>query len=243
MYLLFKTVSDLQLGIIKRAGHYLDYVVGYLDDSVKDIVKIDHLNATVFDDENVALAWKFANNYSGYLSVKANTAANEQLNNIVSSAEADAVKVKYYLSDDDKANAVKFMKIVFRKILDEVYDRRMEQLNLQVSALERSTWPQQRAEAEAYQVDNKVSTPMLTALAAARNISVAEMATKVLAAIDTYNTSVATLLANKQTVETEIKNCTTIEDLNILQHTRYGYNMPARQQQDLNWEGGSTYNL
>lgn len=243
MYLLFRTVSDPQLGIIKRAGHWLDFVVGFLDDSVKDLVKIDHLNAVVIDDEAVALAWKFAGNYSGYVSVRANTLSNEQLDNIISSVEDPSLKVKYYLTDEDKANGVAFMKIGLRKFLDEVYDKRMKHINLGVTDLEQGTWVQQRTEAEAYTADNNASTPMLDSLAAARNITRAEMVQKVLAAVQVYNQAIAELLAAKQGVETEIKNCQTMADLNILMHQRFGYNMPASQQQDLDYQGGSVYNL
>jgi len=232
----------MELGLVRRAGHYQDYVIGMLDDSVKDIAKYEHLNATVLP-ENVAMGWKFAGNYSGYLSVRANTAANEQLNYIVSSAEEESVKVKYYLTDEDKSNGAAFMKALLRKILDDVYDKRFAQINLPVSKLEEISWTQQRSEAEAYTADPSAPTPLLTALAQSRNITLTEMVTKVITAINVYNQEVATLLARKQMVETEIKSCAGIEDLNILIHNRFGYNMPAKQQQDLGITTSSTYDL
>ena len=242
MYLLFKSVSDMELGLVRRAGHYQDYVIGILDDSVKDIAKYEHLNATILP-ENVAMGWKFAGNYSGYLSVRANTAANEQLNNIVSSAEEEGVKVKYYLSDDDKSNGAAFMKALLRKILDDVYDKRFTQINLPVSKLEEISWAQQRAEAEAFIADNTAATPLLTSLAQSRGITVNEMANKVVGAIEAYNQEVAALLAKKQLIETEIKSCAGIEQLNILIHNRFGYNMPANQQRDLGITESSKYDL
>ena len=242
MYLLFKNPGEQRQGIIKRVGDYLEYVVGFLDDSVKDIVPISHLDATIIEDEAVALAWKFVGNYAGYVTVRANTLADNQLN-IISSAEPDAIKVKYYLTDDDKINAAKFMKIALRKILDEVYDRRFTQLNLEVSTLEASTWPTQLAEAQAFQIDNSASTPTLTALAEARGITILEMVAKVITATNNYNAQVASMLASKQIVEAEIKSCQTIADLNILIHQRFGYNMPTKQQEALGYQGSSVYNL
>jgi len=233
MYLLFKSVQDSQLGIIKRYGHYLDYVIGYLDDSVKDIVEVAHLNPTVIPNQDIADAWKFAGNWTGYLSVKANTAANEQLNNIISSSEPDAIKVRYYLTDNDKTNAAEFMRIAMRKILDDVYDKRMQLLNLHASALEEASWDDQRTEAFAYVQDNTTPVPTLTVLAAARGITVQEMSTKVVNAVNNYNASIANLLASKQTVESEIKACLTIQDCNLLLHNRYGYTMPYAQQEQL----------
>lgn len=232
----------MELGLVRRAGHYQDYVIGILDDSVKDIAKYEHLNATILP-ENVAMGWKFAGNYSGYLSVRANTAANEQLNNIVSSAEEEGVKVKYYLSDDDKSNGAAFMKALLRKILDDVYDKRLTQINLSVSKLEEISWAQQRSEAESYSNDPSTPTPLLSALAQSRNITLNDMVSKVMSAISTYNQEVALLLARKQMIETEIKSCAGIEELNILIHNRFGYNMPAKQQQDLGITTSSTYDL
>lgn len=242
MYLLFKSVSDQELGLVKRAGQYQDYVIGYLDDSVKDIAKFEHLNALILP-EPVALGWKFAGNYSGYVSVRANTAINEQLNYIVSSDEPESQKVKYYLTDEDKANGALFMKALLQKILDDVYDKRVSQINLAASKLEEISWPQQRAEAEAYILDSNAPTPLLSSLAQSRGITTQEMVTKVLNAITAYNQQIATLLAKKQLVESEIKTCTNIAELNILIHNRFGYNMPAKQQQDLGITTSSTYDL
>lgn len=242
MYLLFKTVNDIQLGLVKRIGHYLDYVVGFLDDSIKDQVVIDHLNAVVIPTKEIAYAWKFAANYSGYLSVRAGTATNEQLE-LLTSTEPTGEKVKYYLTDEDRANAVAFMKIALRKILDEVYDKRLQHVKLEVSELEFKTWNTQLNEANSYSQNNNVSTPMLTALAQVRGITVAQMASKVIAANAQYTERIASLLANKQIVEKEVKDCTSILELNVVIHNRFGYNMPAKQQQDMGIPHGSIYNL
>lgn len=242
MYLLFKSVSDQELGLVRRAGQYQDYVVGFLDDSIKDIAKYEHLKATILPEE-VAMGWKFAGNYSGYLSVRAGTAANEQLNNILSSDEPEGTKAKYYLNDTDKANGAAFMKALLRKMLDDVYDKRFQQINLPVSKLEEISWAQQRSEAEAYLADNSAATPLLSSLAQSRGITISEMVSRVNTAIAAYNQEVANLLARKQMIETEIKSCVGIEDLNILIHNRFGYNMPAKQQQDLGITTSSTYDL
>lgn len=242
MFLVFKSVNEPLLGIIKRYGQYLDYVVGYLDDAVKDIVPIAHLNPTIIDDPKVAAAWKFTANYSGYISVRPNTLMNEQLE-LMDSTEPDSMKAKYYLTDEDKANTVTFMKIVLRKILDEVYDRRMQQLHLGVSDLEFATWPAQLTEAQAYAADATASVPMLTSLAQARNITVEAMSQLVLAANAQYNQNVADLLAKKQMIEKEIKSCQAITELNVVIHNRFGYNMPTNQQVDMGIEYSSKYDL
>jgi hypothetical protein len=233
MYILFKNVPDTELGLVRRSGSYLDYVVGYVDDTIKNIAKYEHLNPTIFEDDNVALAWKFTNNWRGDISVKRGTAANEQLNYIVSSNEADEYKVKYYLTDDDKSNAVKFTKIVLRKILDEHYDKQLKQSNAEVSSLESLSWTQQRSESNAYELDDTAEVPMLTALAASRGITVAEMSQKVQAAIQSHSNKITELLARKQLIEQEIKSCISISDCIVLMHSRFGYTMPLPFQEEL----------
>lgn len=242
MFLIFKTVSDQQLGLIKRVGQYLDFVVGWLDDSVKDIVPIQHLHPTIVESEGVAMAWKFAGNYSGYISVRPRTLANEQLQ-VLSSMEPDHMKGRYFLSEEDKQNTVEFMKIVLRKILDEVYDRRFEHLNIEATKLEFASWQSQITEAWTYKIDPTVESKVLELLSQARNITKDEMADKIIKAHKDYENQIINLLSKKQTVEQEIKICETIADLNVLIHKRFGYNMPVRQQEEMGIKESSTVDL
>lgn len=230
------------MGLVKRIGQYLNYVVGYLDDSVKDIVITEHLRATVIPSKEIAYAWKFAANHTGYLSVRAGTLTNEQLD-IITSTEPTGEKVRYYLTDDDKNNAFLFMKLALRKILDDVYDKKLLEIKLDVSELEYKTWPMQLSESQSYLRDNNSSTPMLSALSSVRGISVAEMANKVVAAHESYTGKIAQLFAKKQTIEKEIKDCLTIADLNVVVHMRYGYNMPVKQQEAMGITTSSVYDL
>lgn len=242
MFLVFKTVSEPQLGLVKRVGQYIEYIVGWLDDSVKDLVPIKHLNPTIIEDENVALAWKFAGNYSGYVSVRVNTLMNDQLD-IVSSDEPSHVKKKYYLTNEDRENGTKFMKIVLRKMLDEVYDKRLDHLNLGVSTLELLSWSTQFAEAKHHLETNDTAVPMLQSLADQRNISLTQMAIKVMDAKAKFDDEITKLLSKKQLIEKEIKECKDMRDLNVLIHNRFGYNMPVKQQLELGIEESSKYDL
>lgn len=242
MYLLFKTVSELEMGLVKRAGQYLNYVVGYLDDTVKDIVITEHLNATVIPSKEIAYAWKFAANHTGYVSVRAGTLTNEQLD-ILTSTEPTGEKVKYWLTDEDKNNALLFMKFALRKILDDVYDKRLLEVKLNVSELEYKTWGIQLSEAQTYSINDNAPTPMLSALAQVRGITLSEMVNKVLSANSSYTIKIAELLAKKQVIEKEIKDCVSTAELNVVIHNRYGYNMPVKQQQEMGITYSSVYNL
>lgn len=238
MYILFKAVSERQQGIVQTVGRQLTYTVGFVPDTHADIADFTHLNPRVLT-EPVALAWKFFGAYQNSISVKAGSLQNEQLQ-LLNSAEPNGEKVKYYFTPEDIANTVEFMKSLMRYMLDEVYDKRFAQANLPPSGLEGATWVQQKAEAQAYAQDPNAVVPMLTALAAARNITVAEMAAKVNNAVATYNANLAQLLANKQAREQQIKACASIADCNRMLHRHFDLHMPYQQMVDENLEGEAT---
>jgi hypothetical protein len=227
MYILFKAVNSDKLGIVQIVGRVLSYTVGVIPDTHLDIAEYSHLNPVVLP-ENVAKAWLFFNLARDYINIRQNSLQNQQLR-VAESTEPSDEKVKYYLTDEDKENAVLFMKALMRLMLDEIYDKRFLQESLSVSALESSTWLQQRSEAEAYTADNSSPTPLLSALASSRGITLQEMVDKVNNAVTSFNNKIATMLANKQAVEQEIKACSTILECNKLLHNRFDITMPVRQ--------------
>lgn len=230
MYLLFKSVSQRDMGIVQRVGSWMNYIIGYLPDTHKDIFDYRTLNAKVLD-EPVAKAWMFIGAYRNYISVRVSTPQNESLQ-VVSSEEALGTKGKYNLTEDDKANTIALMKEVMRMILDEVYDKRMIELKANVSSLEFNSWEQQKTEAYAYQANNTAATPMLSSLATARGITLDEMVSKVITAVESYNASIAELLARKQLIETEVKGCASIADCCRLMHNRFEVTVSAAQAAD-----------
>jgi hypothetical protein len=218
------------------------YTIGFVPDTHAEVADFMQLNPKVLP-ENVALAWKFFGAYTNNISVRTGTLQNEQLQ-ILASNEATGEKEKYYLTEEDQANTTAFMKELMRYMLDEVYDKRFGQANLPPSGLEAATWTQQRAEAQAYSQDPNASVPMLTMLATARNITVGEMANKVLTAIANYNNTVAELIARKQSRIEIIKACNSIADCNRVFHRYFDMCMPLKQMQDEDISGEPTaYNL
>ena len=233
MYLLFKGVSDKELFGIQRIGDFNEYVVGILDDSIKGIVKLEHLRFSEIS-EDVALCYKFAGLQRDYLKVRFNDVTDKpDFSQIVESAEIDPEnesKVRYNLSADDISNTVKFLQTYMRLRLDDVYDNRMRNLNMNVSNLEFYSWEQQRKEAEIYVSDNTASVPLLQSLATSRGITISEMANKINTAVTNYYSSLSTLLSKKQLIEKEIKDCTTILECHVLLFNRYDITMvPARK--------------
>jgi hypothetical protein len=130
-----------------------------------------------------------------------------------------------------------------RYILDDTYNKRFIQEKLYVTELESSTWAQQEAEAKAYLADSSVSVPMLTVLADNRSITVAEIANKVVNAVNAYNTKITIMLGKKQKVETEIKACQSNADCNRLMHMRFDVTMPYTQKEEEGITEGSKLDL
>jgi hypothetical protein len=127
--------------------------------------------------------------------------------------------------------------------LDEIFDRRLIANKINVSDLEFQSWEQQKTEALSYQNDNTVETPLLTTLASIRGISLQEMTQKVIDAINVYNTKISNLLAAKQNIENEIKNCQNIGDCHRILHNRFEISMSALQMSDENITYGAKFNI
>jgi len=241
MYLLFKNIDARSLGGgIQIIGTWNNYAIGFIPDTHTDTIEYRHLNPKIID-EGTAWAWMFFGSYRGYISIRSGTAQNGRLQ-LLSSQEATGEKARYDLTDVDKANTTNLMKEIMRLILDEVFDKRLVQLNVGVSELESKSWTQQKAEADAVQAGDTYA-PMLQTLADARGISLQEMAHKVVVAIDTYNAKVAELLAKKQLIEQEIKACANIGDCNRLMHDRFEMEMPVVQKQEEGIEYNSKFDI
>lgn len=230
MYILFKAVSEREQGIVQTVGRILNYTVGYLPETHTDIADYIHLKPKTLPD-NVAMAWKFFGAYKNSISVRPNTLQSDQLE-LALSWEPGVEKTKYYFTEDDKANTVAFMKEMMRLMLDEVYDKRFVAANMPPSDLEGATWTQQKAEADALEKDPNAFVPTLTVLAAARGITVEEMAAKVKTAVAAFTQRIADLLAKKQVVEQEIKACASIADCNRLLHNRFDISVTNDQRED-----------
>jgi len=241
MFLLFKSVDQKTLGPIQVLGTWYDYKFGFIPDTHKDIIEYRHLKPRILAEE-VATKWVFIDGYRGYISVRPGTPQNLALR-VISSEESGDDKVKYYLTEDDMANTTLLIKEILRYRLDEIYDKRMLALNLNVSDLEYSSWEQQKAEALAFTSDNTSATPLLSTLASARGITVDEMVSKVISAIDAYTGSLSTLLAAKQLLEAEIKACQNIADCHRLMHNKFEISMSAAQMAEEGIDYGAKFDI
>lgn len=93
------------------------------------------------------------------------------------------------------------------------YQVQYQAMEEQENGLEKSSWDEQFAEAQAYQADPATPVPLLDSLAAVRGISVADYASLVIAANTAYTNARNTLLVNLKTQYQTIDSCTTALDL------------------------------
>jgi hypothetical protein len=241
MYLLFKSVEQRQLGIVKVIGTWMEFSIGYVPDTHTDIIEFRHLNPKIISEE-VAWAWMYIGAYRGSISVRTGTSQNERLQ-LLSSHEATGEKTKYELTAEDTANTVLIMQAILRMKVDDIYDKRMVQLNMGVSDLELSSWDRQKTEAQKYITGDTASQPLLSALADARGITLEVMVNKVLTAVTNHNDKIAELLTQKHEVETDIKACQSIADVTRLMHHRFELDMPQRQRDDEKVDYASTFRV
>jgi hypothetical protein len=230
MYIIYKFLNAAQRQHQTRIGSFMEYEIAHIEDQLEPFVDLEGLDATVIT-EAVAKALPFLYvGWKGTIKVKSGSLADQLgVEDLVGSTEEGSVYVHHTITDTEKANTVELGKVILRKRLNEIYIEKFKKLNLQPDMLELATWDQQKTEAAMYEVDNSADVPMLTALAAARGITLSAMATLVNNAVDAYNTSISSLLAARQGVEQTIKGMTEIGDFNVLLHTKFGVTMSEAQ--------------
>ena len=225
MYILFKSKAQQQIGPIEIIGRFHEYCIGHIPETHVDIIPYLHLNPAILE-ESVAKAWIFSSTgWKGTISIRPGTLQDAQMK-LHESTEPTGEKESYTLTSDDTANCTAFLNVYMRKQLDEIYDHKLQALNINVSTLESSTWEKQKSDYIKYTNNNSANVPLLDALATSRGIEKADMAVLIRQAINNYDEKVRILLASKQVVETEIKNCADISACFVLLHTRFGYRMP-----------------
>jgi hypothetical protein len=106
-----------------------------------------------------------------------------------------------FTTDEEKIAAAKTYKIAKKSEAEGSFTQLvMAANNNGYSEAERSTFAQQRVEALAYTADNSVSTPLLTAIADARETTVAILAPKVLAKAEENDQIIGNLIGRKKKV-------------------------------------------
>lgn len=116
------------------------------------------------------------------------------------------IRIKRPMTDDevsDRYNTIRWLRLLQ---VDEYYKQQFINLSINKTPQEQATWAVQLAEANAYILDNSVSTPTLTVLAAARGTDVATLASQVISAAASYNATIAALFAEQESYTKQLKD-------------------------------------
>jgi len=104
-----------------------------------------------------------------------------------------------YPTDEEKIRAATTLQKAKKSSVNGSYNLQMSQLfSSEYSEYERSTFPQQRAEAIAYLADNTASIPLLNAIATARGITVETLANKIVEKAEAHDISLGTILGKRK---------------------------------------------
>lgn len=139
------------------------------------------------------------------------------------------VKTKIAVSNEALQVAVGFMKKVGQFALTNIIDMRYNIIQSKYSSFEVFTWNMQIEEATKYILDSTTAVPLLSSLANSRNISVLELANKVIKKSTAYRNEISSLLITQQTVSKKLLECSTIREVNKFYEEYFGIEMPQQQ--------------
>ena len=87
----------------------------------------------------------------------------------------------------------------------------MADVEAEYPSFEKATWPTQKAEVEAWAIDNTSPTPMLDNIAIARGMDRITILSKTLIKVVSYNDYAASLAGKRQKLEDDIDNSTDLD--------------------------------
>jgi hypothetical protein len=131
--------------------------------------------------------------------------------------------------DAERTNAViNAMRIVAKAVIEEEFDKRFMELDTS-SQMESLSFELQYEEALLYKKDNNADVPLLKALAEAREITLEEMAEKVISGRNSFKEKITSLLKRMTEIKAKFKNANSIRDLNRLYEDCFNVAMPESQ--------------
>lgn len=154
---------------------------------------------------------------------------SEGVYNSVEDNPQEGVKKIVLDVDDERRNAViNAMRLVAKAVIEEEFDKKFMELDTS-SNMESYTFELQYEEALLYTKDKNADIPLLTALAEAREISIDQMADKIISARNCFKQKVTSLLKQMTEIKFKFKNAATIRDLNRLYEDYFSIAMPESQ--------------
>lgn len=98
-----------------------------------------------------------------------------------------------------------------RQHINDAYQEELNAILHDYPDAETKTWDKQEQEARAYQVDSSASTPLLDAVATARNMDKTELVSRVIAKADAWISLSGAATGKRQWLEDQINNAATVE--------------------------------
>lgn len=133
-------------------------------------------------------------------------------------------KIKRDFTKEEHDMLLDFEKTVVEGILVSIFKTRSVQRNLFPTDFEQQTWHIQEQEAKEYKSTGSAGA-LITQLADARGISVAEMSSKILAKVDEYKENVGILLGLFQRHRSTVRSFNTLADLRAWKSSNLGWNI------------------
>jgi len=149
-------------------------------------------------------------------------------NSVENNPEAGVKKIILDVDDERRNAVINAMKLVAKAVIEEEFDKKFMELDTS-SNMESLSFELQYEEALSYQNNKDTEVPLLTALAGAREISVEEMAQKIISGRQVYKQKITDLLTKMTWVKAQFKNASTIRDLNRLYEDYFSVAMPESQ--------------
>jgi hypothetical protein len=227
LFVLLKIKDASGIGWLQNYTSYGAYTVSYILDEYQDTrLDLQKLNADVLTHAQAKSAI-FADAYRGYINLKLGASITEDFPDLV--ITEDSPKVRYDMTADDFASGVNFNKIVFKKYIRDRFNDKVKELRNNYSILEQLSFEQQKQEAAKYVENNSASVPMLTTLAIARSITVAQLVEKINLKVTSFNNSIAVLLGQQKVLEDEVDVLSDLASCHRWRHKKLGIGVTAQQ--------------
>ena len=218
-------------GWLEAYTGYGAYGVYRIADEYQDLrLDLDSIGAEILTPAE-AKSSIFADAYRGYVKLKAGDAITDDFPVVLSDTDPNAPSSERHdMTADEIASGLAFNKLLFKKyIRDRFNDKAKDIVSARVGDLEQLSFEQQKSEAAAWTADNSASVPMLTTMATARGISVADLVGKINAKVSAYNSAVATKLGEQKKLEDEVDALDTIAKAHLWRHEKLGIAVSSKQ--------------
>lgn len=115
------------------------------------------------------------------------------------------------------AGKVTVAKVKARQYINRAYEDELNVILKSYPEVETKTWDKQEQEARAWAADNTATAPLLTEIANARGLTLAELVPRVIAKADAWMQLSGAATGKRQALEGQIEAATTVEEVEAIQ--------------------------